>query len=482
MYIQKLEFFVSPTKLYAYLNKGKRKGNLVMLQDAAASLSGGQDYPGYTIIAYGSEVLSEKIENANRNECKRVCTMLSDTLVEQDRTFADFLATCPLRSEIEHFPFLYGLIGFFSYDFGLGFENISSTCTDDQEYPSYYFVIPEEVIIIDHLNKTMWVVHVPPDGVQPDEEFFDSLRTIHFKEPYVMVDEFLEPMQSNLTQDEYEERIQLVKGYLNRGETYQVNFSQRFTFQSLKSPWEVYKSVTEINPSKYQAFLTGEDFWLISNSPERLFKVNRMHGGRRIETRPIKGTIGIKGYESDEELKTIGGRLIDSEKDKAELEMIVDMSRNDLGRVCDFGTVEVTEHRVLEKYSHLFHTVSNVEGELRSSVKLYDIMRAVFPGASITGCPKKRTMEIIDTLEQYNRGVYCGSIGYLDCRGTSVGGIGNADFNIMIRTLYAKENHRVGYGYVMHSGGGIVIDSEPGLEFNETFDKVNAFVHAIQAD
>ena len=474
MHIQKLEFFINPTKLYAYLNQGKRKDNLVMLQDATEK--------GYTIVAYGSEVCTSQIAQPDPDIIREVCANLSWRLKEQDELLNDFLETYPLRSEIEKLPFLYGLIGFFSYDLGLGFEKITSKCLDDRGYPSYYFVVPEEVVIIDHENKAMWVLHAPLPDSESDLDFYENLRTIHFKEPLIMVEESSEAMNSNLTEDEYMQKIDEVKGYLERGETYQVNFSQRFVFQSLKSPWEVYKEVTKINPSKYQGFLVGQDFCVISNSPERLFRICREGSGRKIETRPIKGTIGIKGYESEEELKVIGKRLFDSKKDQAELEMIVDMSRNDLGRVCEFGTIEVDEHRVLGKYSHLLHTVSNVSGLLRKDVDLYDVLRAVFPGASITGCPKKRTMEIIDRLEEYSRGVYCGSLGYLDCRGSRYGGIGGADFNIMIRTLFCKQTRAEAYAYVMHSGGGIVIDSQPGLEFNETFDKVNAFVHAIQSD
>ncbi|MDP4008361.1 MAG: anthranilate synthase component I family protein [Candidatus Peregrinibacteria bacterium] len=466
MHIQKLEFFVNPHKLYAYLNDGKRKGKIVMLQDATEK--------GYTILAYGDEVFSEKIQEPNRDKLRKVCEDLSGKLALQYERLNEYLKDFQFIDEISCSPFLYGLIGFFSYDAGLGFENIVSKCTDDQNYPSYYFIVPKEVVILDHVNKCMWIVFASELDLE-DEDFFENLRNIHFKESEKACENEM-AMSSNLTKGEYVEKLLKVKEYLEKGETYQVNFSQRFCFDSHKSPWEIYKSVTEINPTKYQVFLNGytEDsggFSVVSNSPERLFKISYVDNKRKIETRPIKGTSGIRGGETAAELKLIGDCLVQSDKDRAELEMIVDMSRNDLGRVCEFGTVQVDEHRIVERYSHLLHTASNISGILKSNVKLYDVMRAIFPGASITGCPKKRTMEIIDELEDFSRGVYCGSFGYFDCRGM-------ADFNIMIRTLFAKNRGEL-FKYVMHSGGGIVMDSIPELEFNETFDKVNAFLEVI---
>lgn len=477
MFIQKLEFFIDPVKLFGFLDQGKRKDKLSFLHDPTV-VTAGEVEKKFSIIVCGSKVLTDKIENPNTENLREVFEALEAELDGRKKVLENYLENFVLKDEVKNLPFLSGLVGFFSYDLGLGFENIGSSCADDRGYPSYYFTVSEEVLLVDHVKKEMWVVL--PD--ESDLEFFESLKHVNFKEPIIITEEDEGGVNSNLTEEQYCEKIRCVKEYLRKGETYQVNFSQRFNFQSLKSPWEVYKKVSNINPSRHQVFLPGkysneinaENFWIVSNSPERLFKIGVGDDGRRvIETRPIKGTIGVKGYESEDELKVLGQELKDSEKDKAELEMIVDMSRNDLGRICEFGTVEVVEHRALEKYSHLLHTASTVQGVLRDGPDLYDIFRALFPGASITGCPKKRTMEIIDRLEEYSRGVYCGSMGYLDCRG-------GADFNIMIRTLFAKENRRAGFGYVMHSGGGIVYDSTPELEFKETFDKVNAFLHAIK--
>lgn len=466
MHIQKLEFYVNPLKLFEFLDQGERNGKLVMLYDATEK--------GYTVIAYGGKVLAEKMSPSTPDKIRKICTELEALLSAQNEALAKYLDGYKFAGEVSKLPFLYGLIGFFSYDLGLGFEAISSKCIDDRNYPSYYFIVPEEILIWDHENKAMWLVfsgHVSHEKI----EFFANLRNIHFKES-VLHGDCRSALISNLSEFEYREKISKIKERLINGETYQVNFSRRFVFQTGRSPWEIYKNVTEINPTKYQAFLSGsfdgKKFWIISNSPERLFKISRVDGGRKMETRPIKGTIGRVGDETEVELKRLGESLVLSDKDRAELEMVVDMSRNDLGRICEFGTVRVDEHRVLEMYSHLFHTVSNVSGVLRNNVNLYDVMRAIFPGASVTGCPKKRTMEIIDELEEFARGVYCGSMGYFDCRG-------GADFNIMIRTLFAQSGDSE-YNYVMHSGGGITMDSDSTFEFKETFDKVRAFFEAIK--
>lgn len=482
MQIRRLEFYISPLKLFEFLNQGEREGKLAMLQDATEE--------GYTVIAYGSKVLAEKTSPFELDKIRKICSELEDLLHKQNEVLAKYIDNYQLGGEVSKLPFLYGLIGFFSYDLGLGFENIVSKHKDDQNYPGFYFLIPEEILVLDHLNKVMWLI-LTGEISREKVDFFENLRNIHFKESRnarslrceigkttISCDGNQRTITSNLSKSEYKEKIYKIKDRLNKGETYQVNFSQRFVFGTEKSPWEIYKSVTAINPTKHQAFFqaefAGEEFFIVSNSPERLFKISYVQGKREIETRPIKGTVGVLRDETPEQLKKLGESLVLSDKDRAELEMIVDMSRNDLGRICEFGSVHVDEHRTLEKYSHLFHTVSNVSGSLKDTVKLYDILRAVFPGASITGCPKKRTMEIIDELEEFPRGVYCGSMGYLDSRG-------GADFNIMIRTLFAKHTNNVEeYGYIMHSGGGITVNSDPDLEFKETFDKVKAFLEALK--
>ncbi len=482
MKIEKLEFFINPLKLYPFLNQGKRLDQLVLLHDATEK--------GYSVIAYGTRILSESYKWMNAEgsgEPRRVLNELQEFINREKPKWEEYISRHPFVQEISTLPFIYGPVGFFSYDFGLQFEKLISKLPHDETCPAYYFVVPEEILIFDHQNKTMWCV-VGSEGSEPSSiiDFYQSLKTINYKEALIVTEDEHEQVKSNLTEREYAMKIYEIKNYLCDGETYQVNFSQRFSFESRRSPWEMYKEICRTNPTRFQGFVSGthagKKFWVVSNSPERLFHVTVDERGRAIETWPIKGTIGVKGYDSDAEIADKAKALLDSAKDRAELEMIVDMSRNDLGRICEFGSVEVKEHRVLERYSHLFHTVSRIAGRLKKEVKLFDIMRALFPGASITGCPKKRTMEIIDRTEDRARGVYCGSLGYFDVRG-------GADFNIMIRTLFAmaptgatSHSPSSSFFYTMNAGGGVVIDSRPEAEYKETFDKIGAFLQALRSN
>ena len=219
----------------------------------------------------------------------------------------------------------------------------------------------------------------------------------------------------------------------------------------------------EVNPAPFAAYLDFPGGTVLSSSPERFLKVT----GRHVETRPIKGTRRRSGDEEAD--RHAAAELLASEKDNAELAMIVDLERNDLGRGCEYGTVRVTEPRVLETYPTVHHLVASVEGILHERFDLVDLLRATFPGGSITGAPKIRAMEIIDELEPTARGVYTGSIGYIDFRG-------NADLNIAIRTMT-----KVGEDVYFQAGGGIIADSVPEAEYDETVDKARALIRALGA-
>jgi len=275
----------------------------------------------------------------------------------------------------------------------------------------------------------------------------------------------VENLKSNLSLEQYVEKIEQVKEYLTMGHSYQINFSQRFSADFEDDSYEVFKRLSKINPSPYQAFIEGEDFEIVSNSPERLVRVRGQDKEWIIESRPIKGT--MPRYADTVKDNLSKQELLDSKKDEAELVMIVDLVRNDLGKICEIGSVIVNEHRVLEKYSNVWHTVSNIRGILEKDKNFCDVIKALFPGGSITGCPKKRTMEIIDELEDFYRGVYTGSAGYISFDG-------NLDLNIMIRTMFFK-NGKLYY----HSGGGIVIDSDPEKEYEETIAKARSIKEAV---
>ena len=348
----------------------------------------------------------------------------------------------------ESSPFTRGFVGFLSYDLGekwmLGSRMDRRTICQP---PSAHFVYTDEVF--GFKNKQL----------ELNSQISAAAET-RGSAP-----------KSNLSRRQYFGKIKQIKKYLYDGETYQVNFSQKFSAPYRGDALNLYGKMTKINPSPFQFFMASPsglyDWAIISNSPERLFRIQNLPKGKIIENRPIKGT-APRGKTAAEDKKNVE-RMLASAKEKAELEMIVDLERNDLGKICKPGTVEVNENRVVEKYSHVFHTVSNVCGVLRSDCDFLDALHALFPGGSVTGCPKKRTMEIIRKLEGESRGIYCGSAGFIDLSG-------ECDFNIMIRTLwFDKKRGKIAF----RSGGGIVVDSDPTKEYEETLHKSQAFINVL---
>ncbi len=274
------------------------------------------------------------------------------------------------------------------------------------------------------------------------------------------------PIISNFTRDDYLVAVRRAKEYIAAGDIYQVNLSQRFTTDLKISPFELYMRLRMRNPAPFAAYLNFDDVAIVSSSPERFLLYSEET--RSVHTRPIKGT-RPRGATPEEDRK-LANELLNSEKDRAELLMIIDLERNDLGRVCEIGTVRVPELIVLEKYATVYHLVSTVVGKLPPDKDRIDLLKATFPGGSITGAPKIRSMEIIDELEPTKRSVYTGAIGYLCCTG-------NMDVNIVIRTFII--NNGKGYFQV---GGGIVADSEPEAEYQETLDKAKALFDALLLD
>jgi para-aminobenzoate synthetase component 1 len=272
-------------------------------------------------------------------------------------------------------------------------------------------------------------------------------------------------LTSNFRRDEYLEAVQRVKDYIAAGDIFQANLSQRFEGPCAAPGLAVYERLRAVNPAPFAAYLQYPDFEIISSSPERFLLVE----GDRVTTRPIKGT--RPRLEGDGAFnRRMRQELLGSAKDHAELAMIVDLERNDLGRVCRYGTVRVSEHAVLETYPTVYHLVSTVEGLLyRQAHDEFSLIRAAFPGGSITGAPKIRAMEIIEELEPHARSVYTGSLGYISFHG-------RMDLNIVIRTML-----KIGGRIYMHVGGGIVADSDPALEYCETLHKGKALFQAVKA-
>jgi para-aminobenzoate synthetase component 1 len=272
------------------------------------------------------------------------------------------------------------------------------------------------------------------------------------------------PTHASIKRKDYENTVRRVLEYIAAGDCYQVNLSHRLTTPLPCSPWTLYGRLREASPAPYAAYLDCGDHQVLSSSPELFLRVR----GGEVETRPIKGT-RPRGA-SPEEDRALAAELLSSVKDRAELLMIVDLERNDLGRVCEYGSVHVPELFRLETYSNVHHLVATVRGRLRCEVTPLECLRAAFPGGSITGAPKIRAMEIIEELEPVRRGVYTGAIGWVD-------GHGNAEWNIAIRTMLVKD------GQVhFHVGGGIVADSDPAAEYEETMAKAQGMLRALAAE
>lgn len=369
-------------------------------------------------------------------------------------------------------------VGYLSYDLGRLIEKLPYTARDDGIHPYIDLNLYDMILEIDHLSGRAFLSAVDFGIFDVKNRFKETISNIkkiskvcpqcentgyvraQRKRNSILPHNFIENY-SNFTRDEYLKAVKKAIDYIYAGDIYQVNLSQRFQMLLNINSTVLYKRLREINPAPFAAFMDFGDIKLLSSSPERFLKVV----GRNVETRPIKGTRPRgKDAESDTRLKN---ELKASEKDNAELAMIVDLERNDLGKVCVPGSVKVKEHAVIEEYATVHHLVSTVEGSLRQDVDLVDLIKASFPGGSITGAPKIRAMEIIEELEPTKRGLYTGSIGY-------IGFNGNMDLNIAIRTIIQR---RKMLSYQV--GGGIVADSVPEEEYQETLDKGIALARAI---
>lgn len=357
-------------------------------------------------------------------------------------------------------PFLSGAIGYISYDTGRLLEELPNTSKEDFNIPDMRFIFYKNIIIFDLINDKKYITDL--DG--NIENIESILKVIHNGEKIndeIVCEKSNNIFYSNFIKEDYKKAVTKLKEYIISGDVYIANMTQRFWCYNEEESFDIYKKLRSINKAPFSAYLNFEDFQIISSSPERFIQVfkNKAH------TRPIKGT-KPRGHnvEEDEKNKL---ELINSEKDKAELLMVVDLERNDFSKVCKPHTVKVTENFKLEEYATVFHLVSTVEGELKENVSSVRCIKECFPGGSITGTPKIRSMEIIEELEGIKRNIYTGSIGYFDFRG-------NCDFNIVIRTIIKKDN-KAFFGV----GGGITYDSIEEDEYNETLDKAKALMRVL---
>ncbi len=369
-------------------------------------------------------------------------------------------------------PFIGGGVGYLSYDLRHFIEKLPAEAVDDLGFPDCYFAFYDRVLAYDHQRRKWFLceLNFGDKSGGEDKEFLTSASAIK-KQPSglqapIELDELgqeeEEELESNFTREEYLQAVERALEYIYAGDIYQVNLSQRFHTRIHLPPYQLYLRLRSLNPAPFSCYLNFKGITVASSSPERFLRVQ----GQWVETRPIKGT-RPRGRDPRED-KQLEKELLASEKDRAELNMIVDLERNDLGRVCNYGSVRVTRHAVCETYATVFHLVSTAEGNLLPGNNVINLLKASFPGGSITGAPKIRSMEIIDELEPTARSVYTGSIGYL-------GFNRRTDLNIAIRTILIK-----GQEAYFQVGGGIVADSTPEGEYQETLDKAKALIRSLR--
>src|SRR5262245_5306114 len=381
--------------------------------------------------------------------------------------------------------FLGGAVGYHSYDLVREFEMLPSISKDDLLLPDLQFGLYDIITVVDHQTDRVQIIFCPPM-----ERFLGEHREKLYREGLDRVAEWearlsgrLTPLEDfpsldqmvyhpDQTSEAYLDRVRRCQEYIAAGDIYQANLSHRFTLQPpstyhdgrdrLLYEQELYRRLQAVNPSPFSGLMHFEDVTLISSSPERLV---RLHN-RQADTRPIAGT-RPRGLNARDDQRLVV-ELLANEKERAEHLMLLDLERNDLGRVCRFGSVQVDEFMTIEQYSHVSHIVSHISGTLRPDATPFDLIQALFPGGTITGVPKIRCMEIIEELEPVRRGPYTGSFGYISWNG-------DLDFNIVIRTLVWCG----GVGY-LQVGAGIVADSDPAKEYQETLQKAQAFFSALQ--
>ncbi|MGN8343658.1 aminodeoxychorismate synthase component I [Pseudomonas sp. SMV71] len=396
---------------------------------------------------------------------------LAQLAVLPDERGADFLQR--LRSHLTQLgpaelpssvqlPFAGGLIGYLSYDFGRHLEALPTHATDDLHLPDARFGVYDWALVSDHQEATSQLVFHPQCAKRERQRLIEL-----FNQPQTppLNDFSLErPMAPDLSAEAYRLAFERIQGYIRAGDCYQVNFAQRFRAPCRGDAWAAYQALRTACPTPFSGFQSLADGGaVLSLSPERFVKVSHGH----VETRPIKGT-RPRGTTPAEDAAH-ATELLASPKDRAENLMIVDLLRNDLGRTCRIGSVRVPELFSLESYPNVHHLVSSVTGELAEDKDALDLIAGSFPGGSITGAPKIRAMQIIDELEPTRRGLYCGSLLYLDVRG-------EMDSSIAIRSLLVKDGQVCCWG-----GGGIVADSDWQAEYQESITKVKVLLDTLQS-
>jgi len=381
----------------------------------------------------------------------------------------------PLR--MEGLPRFYGgAVGYLGYETVSFFEPIPDSLPDRTDVPDTWFMIPRLVLIFDNLKQTIQVVfnlHIPPesdlnelyeDAAGRIQEVVEQVRERVLPSGRPTTPNPPEEIRSNMSRTRFESIVKKAKEYIRQGEIIQVVLSQGFETRLEADPFDVYRVLRRVNPSPYLFYLHFDQVALLGSSPEVMVRLEE----GRITLRPIAGTRPRGKTEKQD--TALEAELLADPKEKAEHVMLVDLARNDVGRVARFNTVKLSDLMIVERYSHVMHIVSNVEGQLKEGLTAFDVLRASFPAGTVSGAPKVRAMEIIHELEPSRRGPYSGAVGYF-------GFDGNMDLAITIRSILMKDSK----AYIQ-AGAGIVADSDPGKEYDETVHKASALFEALRVE
>jgi anthranilate synthase component I len=365
------------------------------------------------------------------------------------------------------FPFTSGAIGYVGYDIIRQFEDIGVVYKDELEMPDVHLMFYEVIIVFDHLEEKVMIFGTPllENSLENEiEEMFEK-REEELKQPSVYQEEGsfrISNFTADMEKDAFLKNIEIAKEHINSGDIFQVVLSQRMQTNYQGEPLDLYRKHRANNPTPYMFYIDFQSYTVIGSSPESLIKTN----GHSVTVNPIAGT--KKRGKNMEEDKKIEQELLNDEKELAEHKMLVDLGRNDLGRVCDFGSLQIEKYLSVEKFRHVIHLVSEISGILREDRVALDALAACLPAGTVSGAPKIRAMEIINNLERSKRGLYSGAIGYLSSNG-------NIDFALAIRTMILKE----GKAYIQ-AGAGIVYDSNPKSEYEETLNKLRSFLEGVK--
>ncbi len=453
------------------------------------SVKGPENIARYSFIGFDPYLTFKVKDGAVEINTKDKRAVSSSNPLTRLKSLVDAYRQAPLKALP---PFQGGAVGLLSYDFVQYFEKLPKTTKDDLKIPDAHFFMIDKLMAFDHLNKKAWIVVCPGardtelgygevdvDWAEKYDEAEQEIEKIRaevlkcrstevsppFSSPWQWEDRrgSISTLKHEMSKEQYMDIVKRAKEYIAAGDIFQANISLRVSadIKNIKS-WSLYEILRSINPSPFAGYIDFGDYQIVSSSPERLLKVK----GGVIETRPIAGT-RPRGRDMKED-ELIRAELLLNEKERAEHIMLIDLERNDIGRVSDYGSVHVDELMITEDYSHVIHIVSNVKGNLASGENCFDAIKAAFPGGTITGVPKVRCMEIIDELEPVSRGPYTGSFGY-------IGFSGSMDLNIIIRTFVIKD----GFAYVQ-AGAGIVADSDPEKEYYESLKKAEALIRTLE--